>query len=597
MNKKFVKILLFIFLFISFMNVSYAESYKVKINNTGVRLRKGPGTNYDVIKELTKDREFPLESNTLYPSEESCPKGWYKIYYLTNTMGYVCSDYADISVLQDNEEIVIEKDEYLRPWTTPGAAIIGGAKYISKYYIEKGQYTSYLKKFNVNPKGSYSVYNHQYMANLAAPYSESYSSFKSYRDNNLLKETLEFTIPIYENMPEVTKLPGKDAITTCQSEVLDQEFEAYLDKEGFPESYKCKLRLIHKDYPNWVFIGMKTGLDFDKSVKVEKSVSSIQGGNIYYELTNGNPTKTETGWYLPNYETTAFYLDPRNFLVPERILMFENLTYNASFTESVISSILSGTFMSDYSILDNKTYAAIFLEAGQSANMNSVYLASLARQESGSKGGRATSGAEFTYKGITYKGLFNFYNIGANSSAESPVLAGLVWASGGSNLVIVDNSNNTETPTTNNENNNQTETPKENENNGDFNQNKIATLLNLNIKNNCLVGITNNTTYANLKEKLSGYQLNNDSTSILKTGDVLEISDGTNKVSLTITVSGDVDGDGMIEATDYVKIKNYIMEKKGSELNEAQKLAADVDGNNEIGATDYVKIKNSIMGR
>ena len=591
MSKKCLKILLFLFLFISFMNVSYAENYKVKINNTGVRLRKGPGTNYGVIKELTKDREFPLESNTLYPSEEACPKGWYKIYYLTNTMGYVCSDYADIDKIKENEQIVVDKDEYLRPWTTPGAAIIGGAKYISKYYIEKGQYTSYLKKFNVNPKGSYSVYNHQYMANLAAPYSESYSSFKSYRDNDLLKEALEFTIPIYENMPNITKLPGKDAITTCQSEVLDQEFETYLDGQGFPETYKCKLRLLHKDYHNWIFIGMKTGLDFDKSVKVEKSVSSIQGGNIYYELTNGQPTKTENGWYLPNYETTAFYLDPRNFLVPERILMFENLTYNASFTESVISSILSGTFMADFSLLDNKTYAAIFLEAGVSANMNAVYLASLARQESGSKGGRATTGAEFTYKGITYKGLFNFYNIGANSSAESPVLAGLVWASGGSNSVIVQNDNNN--------GNTNDEKPNNNDSTGmsDLNPDKIASLLNLSVKNNCLVGIKNNTTYADLKGKLSNYKLNNDSTSILKTGEILEISDGTNKISLTITVSGDVDGDGLIGATDYVLIKNYITSRGKKSLSEAQKIAADYDNDNEVGATDYVRIKNDIIRR
>ena len=38
---------------------------------------------------------------------------------------------------------------------------------------------------------------------------------------------------------------------------------------------------------------------------------------------------------------------------------------------------------------------------------------------------------EFDYKDVHYGGLFNFYNIGASSSAENPVKAGLVWASGG----------------------------------------------------------------------------------------------------------------------------------------------------------------------
>ena len=39
------------------------------------------------------------------------------------------------------------------------------------------------------------------------------------------------------------------------------------------------------------------------------------------------------------------------------------------------------------------------------------------------------------------------------------------------------------------------------------------------------------------------------------------------------------------------------MEKSGSELSIAQSVAADIDDNGEIGATDYVKIKNSIMER
>ena len=37
------------------------------------------------------------------------------------------------------------------------------------------------------------------------------------------------------------------------------------------------------------------------------------------------------------------------------------------------------------------------------------------------------------------------------------------------------------------------------------------------------------------------------------------------------------------------------MEKKRSDLNIAESLAADIDNNGKIGAPDYVKIKNSIM--
>ena len=36
----------------------------------------------------------------------------------------------------------------------------------------------------------------------------------------------------------------------------DPAFEAYLDEQGFPESYKDGLRQLHAQYPNWVFKAM-----------------------------------------------------------------------------------------------------------------------------------------------------------------------------------------------------------------------------------------------------------------------------------------------------------------------------------------------------
>ena len=62
----------------------------------------------------------------------------------------------------------------------------------------------------------------------------------------------------------------------------------------------------------------------------------------------------------------------------------------------------------------------------------------------------------------------------------------------------------------------------------------------------------------------------------------------------TIIIRGDVDKDGEIYPTDYVKIRNYIMGK--TNLDAEAMLAADVDGDGEIFATDYVRIRNHIMG-
>lgn len=63
----------------------------------------------------------------------------------------------------------------------------------------------------------------------------------------------------------------------------------------------------------------------------------------------------------------------------------------------------------------------------------------------------------------------------------------------------------------------------------------------------------------------------------------------------TIIIKGDVDGDGKIFATDYVRIRNHIMGK--SSLSKVALKAADVNNDNKVFATDYVKIRNYIMGK
>lgn len=78
------------------------------------------------------------------------------------------------------------------------------------------------------------------------------------------------------------------------------------------------------------------------------------------------------------------------------------------------------------------------------------------------------------------------------------------------------------------------------------------------------------------------------------TGTGYKLKDKSNNKEYVIVVLGDVNGDGQVKATDYMKIKNYIMGT--SILSEIEKKAADVNKDGEIKATDYMKIKNHIMG-
>lgn len=85
----------------------------------------------------------------------------------------------------------------LIPWSDPFRSIMGGAFYIGNNYINKGQDTVYLQKFNVTNGGRY---NHQYMANVEAPYSEGIRFYRAYIDPDQIP--IVFSIPVYLNMPE-----------------------------------------------------------------------------------------------------------------------------------------------------------------------------------------------------------------------------------------------------------------------------------------------------------------------------------------------------------------------------------------------------------
>ena len=70
------------------------------------------------------------------------------------------------------------------------------------------------------------------------------------------------------------------------------------------------------------------------------------------------------------------------------------------------------------------------------------------------------------------------------------------------------------------------------------------------------------------------------------------VNDANNK-KYTIAVLGDVNGDGEIKASDYMKIKNHIM--GSANLDNIEQIAADANNDGEVKASDYMKIKNYIM--
>lgn len=97
---------------------------------------------------------------------------------------------------------------YQRPWTSPKKSIMGGAEFNSEKYINAGQYTSYLQKFNVDPESKYETYTHQYMTNVVGAAYPAYQTYKTYLENGAIQNKYIFVIPIYENMPSHNTVSG-----------------------------------------------------------------------------------------------------------------------------------------------------------------------------------------------------------------------------------------------------------------------------------------------------------------------------------------------------------------------------------------------------
>lgn len=85
---------------------------------------------------------------------------------------------------------------------------------------------------------------------------------------------------------------------------------------------------------------------------------------------------------------------------------------------------------------------------------------------------------------------------------------------------------------------------------------------------------------------------------LFHTGDTITVKTGNIEKQFTIIVKGDVDGNGKVEAFDYIKIKEHIMYKDVNVNNKLTSVyfeAADINNNNDVNADDYINIKNYIM--
>lgn len=208
----------------------------------------------------------------------------------------------------------------------------------------------------------------------------------------------------------------------------DADFESYMTKQGFPESYKPYLRKLHEQHPKWIFTAQKLGVDWNTALKEEcvvgrnlvhssalASWKSMEKGA--YDFNGGYWYGLDGSWVAASKEIIMYYMDPRNFLNDTYIFMFENQSYDPSYqSESGVKTILADTFMSgSYTCPDTRkkyTYSQTFMDAAKKSGVSPYHLASRCRNEQGVNGAPQSLG---TVKG--YENYFNFFDIQAYATS------------------------------------------------------------------------------------------------------------------------------------------------------------------------------------
>ena len=460
-------------------------------------------------------------------------------------------------------------------WDNPEKSIKGGAKFIAAEYISKGQSTLYLQKFDVdNSDGA--LYYHQYMQNVSAAVSEGLTVKNSYESMGFLGangSSINFVIPVYNNMPQEAS-PSPDGLKLVTENVKITGNEVCI-REGKSTNFNIVTKLNYGQ----VILRIETaaareyGYYWDKIVLPDGRKGYVARDFIekVNDVTNANTSAVAT---------TAVNLRNGPGTNGTRVV----LTLTSGQAVTVMET-------GKYNGLDGYNWSRVKLANGTQGYLVSDYITDVAQ-----------SNYTIAYVNCNADGIVNVRSgVGTNHSVVTSipkdtkvtVLQKNAGSSNGFNWDKIVVGSGLEGYIANTylryeENKPAEQKPAEPSNNTNTGTAGIK------LDGNNII-VTPDTKVSDIKANYQnavckiGNTVMTDA-AILGTGNTVTIGDKT----YTVVKLGDVNGDGVIKATDYMKIKNYIMGI--SKLNDAELKAADVNKDGEIKATDYMKIKNYIMG-
>lgn len=372
-----------------------AVSYPVEafVNGTEINVRSGAGTNYSVVGVAGYRQIVTLNGE----ETGSDNKTWYSVTFSSGLSGYIRSD------------LIKDKTQRIE-------------------FNSKGETTSKTTMYDLPGTWNSKV--------VSVPVNTSaviYAKDYDYDDD------MWYYATVTVDGTEYTGYLFNSRVELKADYIENSDFEAHLTEQGFPESYKEKLREVYALHPNWIFMADHIDLTWQEAMDLQtpvgKSLVNYALAESWrtmkpgaYDWQNQSYNSFDSGsWYAAHEDVVAYYLDPRNFLSNTRIFQFVELSFNEKVhTKEALQKMLNGTFMEgDFPESSYDTWADVLFAACEKHNMSPYALASMILTEQGRNGsGKLISGKE-----AGYEGYYNFLSIQAYAhSGNSAVKNGLAYA-------------------------------------------------------------------------------------------------------------------------------------------------------------------------
>lgn len=379
---------------------SYSKSKKGTIKNGPLNVRSNAGTNYRKKGTVKKGA-----SVTILGERRSARNfKWYRIKY-GSRKGYVRAKYVRVSASSSSETAVNQK-----------AVIKNGP-----LNVRSGPGTNYKKLGTVAKNKTITVKSKKKNSAGETWYKFAYTSSKNGW--------------VLSNYVTLKSGSSSSSNSSAGSNLSDAEFESWMTSQGFPSSYKSKLRSLHKAHPAWVFKAQKTGISWSTALSKESKIginlvepsspsswkSKASGA---YNSKTGKYTTFDGRWNAASKDIIAYYMDPRNFLNDSYIYQFMDHKFDsASQTKDTIKSMVSRSSC----FMNTSKYITYLYNAGKKSKVSPNVITAMVIQEQGWKGGTGLISGK--YPG--YKGIYNHFNIGAyTAGGMSATERGLWWAKG-----------------------------------------------------------------------------------------------------------------------------------------------------------------------